>query len=57
MEAKKKIEELGDELCEHCPLPTEIKGDYCEGNACGRAYELYLEYVEECNEPPTVAGE
>ena len=64
----KEIDELGDELCEHCPL--EKKGSYhtpnslsagCEGSSCNEAYEIYLEEcaseIEEAVEnPATNAG-
>ena len=48
------IEDLGDELCEYCPL--EKKGVYsvpggsvagCEGSHCAIAYDIYLESIEE----------
>lgn len=50
------IEELGDELCNYCPLPEEYRGTYstpggisagCEGSHCEEAYELYLEECED----------
>lgn len=49
----KSIDELGDDLCDYCPL--EKKGVYgspggdigCEGVACESAYISYLECWEE----------
>lgn len=43
-------EQLGDGLCDHCPL--EVKGaasihNNCEGCRCSEAYEIYLESLEE----------
>ena len=49
-------EDLGDDLCEHCPLDRELRGTYstpggnssgCEGSHCAEAYELYLDTMEE----------
>ena len=48
-------EELGDELCEYCPLPKNQRGVYsvpggfaagCEGSKCDLAYETYQEEQE-----------
>ena len=43
----KTAEDLGDELCNYCPLPDECKGarstGNCEGSRCSEAYEEYLE--------------
>lgn len=49
----KTAEELGDVLCDYCPL--EKKGVYstpgglvagCEGSHCAEAYEHYLEETD-----------
>ncbi len=57
----KEIEELGDELCNHCPL--EKKGAYhtpgclsvgCEGSRCNEAYDNYL---DDCASEPEEAVE
>lgn len=45
------LDELGDDLCNYCPLPDESKGvrgtpngySSCEGSRCPDAYERYLE--------------
>ena len=45
------IEELGENLCDHCPLEDNQKGSHlypsghysCEGCRCEDAYEYYLE--------------
>lgn len=44
----KDIEDLEDDLCEHCPLDEEFRGARsphynCEGCRCEEAYENYLE--------------
>lgn len=47
----KTKEELGDALCEYCPLEEYRKGAHCyggvvgmcEGSHCDDAYEAYLE--------------
>lgn len=44
-------EDLGEDLCEHCPLPGESRGVQCyggavimcEGSHCDEAYERYIE--------------
>lgn len=48
-------EELGEKLCEYCPLEDVEKGTHnfgngpvmCEGCSCTEAYEFYLEEFEE----------
>lgn len=45
------------ELCNHCPLPEDLKGVHCyggqpvmcEGSHCKEAYQSYLDDVEENN--------
>jgi hypothetical protein len=53
-----KKDELGDELCNFCPLDENRKGTYstpgglsagCEGSHCDIAYD---NYVESLNEEP-----
>lgn len=53
----KKKDELGDELCNYCPL--DQKGIYgtpggitagCEGIKCGEAYEIYMEELEDTHQ-------
>lgn len=47
----KTVEELGEDLCNHCPLPPEMQGVHCyggepvmcEGRGCEEAYAAYLE--------------
>ena len=45
--------ELGDELCDYCPLDDCTKGTHwygsCEGSHCEEAYENYLESMCEWN--------
>lgn len=62
----KSMEELGEELCDHCPLPDEAKGSYstpsgnsagCEGSHCSEAYDNYLESLAEDEEPATTTPE
>lgn len=52
---KKTKEELGDKLCEYCPLPEKEKGVYgvpggfvagCEGSRCKEAFENYQEQTD-----------
>lgn len=51
------MEELGDGICDYCPLDEDRKGSHgtpngyisCEGCACDEAYENYLEEVAETN--------
>ena len=46
----KTIEELGEELCDYCPLEYKHSGNFsdgCEGSNCENAYELYLDIEEE----------
>jgi len=51
----KSMEELEEELCEHCPLPSELRGVHCyggepimcEGSHCDEAYENYKEDYDE----------
>lgn len=53
-EAMKTLEDLEEELCDHCPL-TEYgtvstntgSHNLCEGMQCGTAYENYLESEKE----------
>lgn len=48
-------EDLGELLCDYCPLPDSAKGVHCyggepvmcEGSHCEEAYHNYLEEVEE----------
>jgi len=42
------IEDLGEKLCNYCPIPEEFRGCRsalvnCEGSSCEEAYERYLE--------------
>jgi hypothetical protein len=50
MPAKPKLfEELGDELCEHCPKKSDVNTNQynlCEGRWCGDAYQNYLDNFE-----------
>jgi len=54
-ETPKSIEELDEELCEHCPSPEEAQGVHCyggkpvmcEGSRCKEAYQNYLDEFEE----------
>lgn len=48
--AEEQIEELGEELCNHCPCTdygiSEVNTGYwnlCEGCRCQEAYQNYLE--------------
>lgn len=46
-------EELGDKLCDYCPLDSNARGVKappnvsCEGRHCEEAYERYLDEWEE----------
>lgn len=50
-EVPKTEEELGEELCDYCPLEDHQKGTHlypsghysCEGCRCEEAYEYYLD--------------
>ena len=48
-------EDLGDDLCEYCPLEEDQKGSHqypngivvmCEGSHCEAAYDNYVEGFE-----------
>ena len=50
-------EEMGDDLCEYCPLENGgvyLRGDGnsigCEGSRCDDAYDLYVELMHEQEE-------
>lgn len=52
----KKIEDLDEELCKHCPIDEEYRGVHgspggfsagCEGSRCAEAYQNYLDNDEE----------
>jgi len=56
IETIKSKEELGEELCDYCPLPEELKGVHnygglptmcCDNGPCDEAYENYLEELKE----------
>lgn len=51
----KSIEELGEDLCEYCPLEENERGARstpsgtyagCEGSHCKEAYQYYIEGEE-----------
>lgn len=54
-EKPESMEELGEGLCEYCPLPEGARGAHlypnghysCEGSHCKEAYETYLDEFEE----------
>lgn len=53
----KSKEDLGEELCNYCPLEEYEKGTQgipsgytsCEGCRCEEAYQIYLEEIESDN--------
>jgi hypothetical protein len=54
----KSQEELGEEICEYCPIEPSDRGVHCyggsvsmcEGSKCDDAYENYIESQEDKNE-------
>lgn len=54
MDERKIMEELGEKLCDYCPLEDCYKGSHlypsghssCEGSNCDNALEHYLEENE-----------
>lgn len=52
----RSMEDMGDELCDYCPIPDEAKGIHvtpngysaCEGSRCPVAYERYKEECMKC---------
>jgi len=51
-ETPKTMVELGEDLCDYCPLNPEDLYDapwgmiYCKGDGCQEAYDRYLEGFE-----------
>jgi len=53
----KTIEELGEDVCEYCPLEDNQKGVHCYGGepvmcvgCCPQAYEAYLDDMMDTEE-------
>lgn len=56
--AKRKQEDMGEDLCRYCPIPEEYQGVrcyggepiMCEGRKCPEAYDAYMELDDDGEE-------